>query len=304
MKRNAIVSLLIVAAVPTLLLSSEPSAFGAGDLLSPEPYGLTSSEKVILETKDKLKKVALKSNSQASQLDSLRERIDGLQSIVESIGRKTHNNQIGLEKLKSEDETGFASATEYQTRLSESVQQNAQQIAALKTSLLEISKLLDTINSGYVTKNEYNTLVKSFNDFKTLVAKELKFSNSTTSHSSKISSAALYNLAKRNFDKKYYTKAIANYEELIRRKYRPAYAHYMIGEMNYRRKNYAQAIAYFKKSSQLYSKASYMPKLMLHSAISMEKTADKVHAKAFYKAIIAKYPTSPEAKEAKRRLGN
>jgi len=303
MKYSAIVSLLIVAAVPTLLLSAEPSAFGAGDLSSPEPYGLTSNEKVILETKDKLKKVAQKSNSQASQLDSLRERIDGLQSIVESISRKTHNNKINLEKLKEEEDTGFANATEYQTRLSESIQQNSQQIEELKASIVELSKLLDTVNAQYVTKDEYNALVKNVNDFKDLVAKELKSGKKSKSQTSKISSAELYNLAKKNYDKKYYTKAIANYEELIKRKYKPAYAHYMIGEMNYKRKNYANAISYFKKSSQLYSKASYMPTLMLHTAISMDKTGDKSHAKSFYKAIIAKYPSSKESKEAKRRLG-
>ena len=302
MKYSAIVSLLI-AAVPTLLFSAEPSAFGAGDLSSPEPYGLTSNEKVILETKDKLKKVAQKSNSQASQLDSLRERIDGLQSIVESISRKTHNNRINLEKLKEEEDTGFANATEYQTRLSESIQQNSQKIEELKASIVELSKLLDEINVQYVTKDEYNALVKNVNDFKDLVAKELKSGKKSKSKASKISSAELYNLAKKNYDKKYYTKAIANYEELIKRKYKPAYAHYMIGEMNYKRKNYANAISYFKKSSQLYSKASYMPTLMLHTAISMDKTGDKSHAKSFYKAIIAKYPSSKEAKEAKRRLG-
>jgi TolA-binding protein len=304
MKQSAIVSLLIVAALPSLLLCAEPSAFGAGDLSSPEPYGLTSSEKVILETKDKLKKVASTSKSQASQLDSLRERMDGLQSIVESISRKTHNNKINLEKLKEEEESGFANATEYQTRLSESIQQNSQQIEELKVSLLEASKLLDTINSQYVTKDEYNTLVQNVNDFKALVAKELQSGNkSSRSALSKISSAELYNLAKKNYDKKYYTKAIANYEELIKRKYKPAYAHYMIGEMNYRRKNYAKAISYFKKSSQLYAKAKYMPELMLHTAISMDKTGDTAHARSFYKAIIAKYPSSQEAKEAKRRLG-
>ena len=303
MNRSAIVSLLIVAAVPTLLLSAEPSAFGAGDLSSPEPYGLTSNEKVILETKDKLKKVAQKSNSQASQLDSLRERIDGLQSIVESISRNTHNNRINLDKLKEEEDLGFSNATEYQTRLSDSIQQNGQQIEELKANILELSKLLDEINTQYVTKDEYNTLVKSVNDFKDLVAKELKSGKKVKSSASKKSSAELYNLAKKNYDKKYYTKAIQNYEELIKRKYKPAYAHYMVGEMNYKRKNYANAISYFKKSSSLYSKASYMPTLMLHTAISMDKSGDKAHAKSFYKAIVAKYPNSKEAKEAKQRLG-
>ncbi|MEN4053470.1 MULTISPECIES: tetratricopeptide repeat protein [Sulfurimonas] len=303
MKRSAIVSAFIVATAPIYLLAAEPSAFGAGDLSSPEPYGLTSSEKVILETKDKLKKVAQKSNSQASQLDSLRERIDGLQSIVESISRKTHNNKINLQKLKEEEELGFTSANEYQVRLSESIQENSKKIEELKLSILEISKLLDEINTHYVTKDEYNSLVKSVNDFKDLVAKELKSGKRGKSNSSsKISSAELYNLAKKNYDKKYYTKAIANYEELIKRKYKPAYAHYMIGEMNFKRKNYARAISYFKKSSQLYSKAKYMPTLMLHTAISMDRTGDKAHAKSFYKAIIAKYPNSKEASEAKRRL--
>jgi TolA-binding protein len=302
MKCSAIVTLFIVTALPISLLATEPSAFGAGDLSNPEPYGLTSSEKVILETKDKLKKVAQKSNSQASELDSLRERIDGLQSIVESIGRKTHNNKINLQKIKEEEGKSFESSNEYQRRLAESIEQNSQEIEALKTNILEVSKLLDEVSAQYVTKDEYNTLVKSVNDFKVLVAKELKSGRKTRSKSSKISSAALYNLAKKNYDKKYYTKAIANYEELIKRKYKPAYAHYMIGDMYYKRKNYAKAISYFKKSAALYSKASYMPTLMLHSAISMEKTGDRSHAKSFYKAIIVKYPNSKEAVEAKRHL--
>ena len=121
--------------------------------------------------------------------------------------------------------------------------------------------------------------------------------------STKISSAKLYNQAKANFDKKYYTKAIQNYKELIKRKYKPAYAHYMIGEMNFKRKNYAEAISYFKKSASLYDKASYMPTLMLHTAIAMDMTGDKEHAKAFYNAILTKYPNSKEAKKAKKYLG-
>jgi len=302
MNKSAINTLLIVTALSNFLLAAEPSAFGAGDLSNPEPYGLTSNEKVILETKNKLKKVAQKSNSQASELDSLRERIDGLQSIVESIGRKTHNNKINLQELQAEDNKAFVNSNEYQTRLAASIEENSKKIDTLKKALLDISQLLDTINAHYVTKDEYNTLVKSVNDFKELVSKEFKTGKKFKSSSSTISSPNLYNLAKRNYDKKYYTKSIANYEELIKRNYRPARAHYMIGEMYYKRKNYAKAISYFKKSSALYSKASYMPSLLLHTAISMDKTGDKAHAKVFYKAIIIKYPKSKEAKEAKKRL--
>jgi TolA-binding protein len=286
---------------PLCLLASEPSAFGAGDLNNPQPYGLTPNEEVILKTKKELKKIEHKSRSQESQLDSLRERLDGLQSIVESLSRKTHNNKVKLEKIREEEKVFFTTTSEYEKRLADSIELNAKELTALKSALLELTKHLEEISANYVTKDEYNALVKSLNDFKSLIAKELKSGAKETS-ASKISSPELYNLAKKNFDKRYYAKAIENYKELIKRKYKPAYAHYMIGEMNFRRKNYAQALAYFKKSSQLYSKASYMPTLLLHSAIAMDKTGDKAHARKFYEALIAKYPNSKEAKEAKRLL--
>lgn len=288
---------------PAIMFAGEPSAFGAGDLSSDSPYGLTSNEKVILATEKKLKKVTLKSNTQAGQLDSLRERIDGLQSIVETLSRKSHNNKVNLQNLQTSTTQGFGTINEYQNRLAASVSDNKQEIDKLKLMILEISKSVDEINKNYVTKDEYNTLIKDFNNFKVLMATELKSRNSAKqSGYNSIKSSDLVNKAKSNFLKKNYTKAIRDYEELIKRKYRPAYAHYMIGEMYYQRKDYAKAVSYFKKSSSLYSKASYMPKLMLHTAIAMQKTGDKQHAYAFFNAIIDKYPTSKEATKAKRYL--
>ena len=76
----------------------------------------------------------------------------------------------------------------------------------------------------------------------------------------------------------------------------------MVGEINYYRKNYADAIAYFKKSATLYSKASYMPVLMLHTAISMDETGDINNAKTFYNAVITKYPDSKSAGLASSKL--
>jgi TolA-binding protein len=288
---------------PVLLFSAEPSAFGAGDLSSSTPYGLTKNEKVLLETEKKLKTVARKSNSQASQLDSLRERLDGLQSIVESLSRKAHNNKITLQNLHENTTTSIDNINEYQQRLGTSISENKQAIEELKTMISQLSKSIELLSADYVTKADYNTLVKDVNNFKLLVAKEMKKGSISKSKKSSITSAKLYNRAKSNFNKKRYTAAISDYEELIKRRYKPAYAHYMIGEMYFSRKNYAKAISYFKKSSSLYSKASYMPKLMLHTAIAMLKTGDKKHANAFFDAIVVKYPNSKEAREAKKYLG-
>ncbi|WP_418640528.1 tetratricopeptide repeat protein [Sulfurimonas sp. ST-27] len=293
--------LLLLTFVSSLSFASEPSAFGAGDLTAPTPYGLTQSEKVILQTKDTLKKVAINTKSQASKLDSLRERVDGIQSVVENLSVRSHENKRELQKFKEQNRVNLDNIHEFQTRLAEKVQKNQDEIAKLQTMIFELSKVVDKINAQYVSKDTFNTLVKDINDFKTLIAKEMQ-SRKNSVKPGKISSAQLYNQAKANFDKRYYTKAIQNYKELIKRKYKPAYAHYMIGEMNFKRKNYAEAISYFKKSASLYDKASYMPKLLLHTAIAMDKTGDKAHAKAFYNAVIAKYPHSKEAKEAKKHL--
>jgi TolA-binding protein len=302
MKRSTI-ALLLSAAISLSLNCAEPSAFGAGDLSSNNPYGLTPDEKALLETKKKLRKVDLSTKTHASQLDSLRERIDGLQDIIEALSRKSHNNKIALKELQDKNILDNNSSNEYQKRLSELVQQDAQTIKVLQEQSVEISKLVDQINTNYVSKKEFNDLVTDINDFKALVAKELKTgSNQVSAKASSVSSSELYNSAKNNYDKKYYTKAIEEYTELITRNYKPAYSHYMIGEMWYKRKDYAKAISYFKKSSELYSKASYMPKLMLHTAISMDKTGDKSHAKSFYQAILKKYPSSKEAIKAKKLL--
>ena len=300
MKRASLRILLLSVAIPLSLSSAEPSAFGAGDLSSDNPYGLTSDEKILLETKKKLRKVDLSTKTHASQLDSLRERIDGLQDIVETLGRRAHNNKVMLQKMQDAQKNSSESEGEYQKRLSDIVQADSQKIQLLEKNLIEVSKLVDEIHENYVSKEEFNNLVEEVNNFKKLVSQELK--GHSTSSKKKISSAALYNEAKKNFDRKYYTKALQQYTELIQRKYKPAYSHYMIGEIYYKRRNYGKAITYYKKSSQLYSKASYMPSLMLHTAYAMKYTGDKKHSRAFAQALIQKYPSSKEAKEAKKLL--
>jgi len=294
---------IFAAIVPLKLLSSEPSAFGAGNLDNSQPYGLTQSEKVILQTKDKLNKVVVKSNNQANEVESLRERIDGLQTIIEGLTRKSQENKLGLQALEEKNDQGLKNSNEYEKRLSEISQANAAEIKELNQTLSKTKVLLETIDSSYVTKKEYNTLVGDFNKFKELVSTELnKNVAKKSSQFDKISNAEVEKLAKENYDKKHYTKSIEQYTHLIDNNYRPARAHYMIGEMNYYRKNYAEAIAYFKKSASLYSKADYMPTLMLHTAISMEETSDKKNAKSFYNGVIAKYPDSKAASIAKTKL--
>lgn len=304
--------LIALAAIifPHYLFGAEPSAFGAGDLNNPNPYGLTSTETVLLETKKNLNKVVVKSNNQANEVESLRQRVDGLQTIIESISTSSHENRLKIKSLLDENRLKNESSIEYEKRVIKSIGDNSdaivintKEIEKINLLIVEISKIVDSINESYVTKSEFNSLVNDVNNFKDLVAKELK-DNSAPKKSlyEGMSNGDVETKAKDLYDKKHYAESIKYYKYLIEKNYKPARSHYMAGEIEYYRKNYAEAIAYFKKSASLYSKADYMPVLMLHTAISMDRTGDKKNAATFYDAVISQYPNSEAAKIAKKQI--
>lgn len=311
---NTVKSIAALAIIlPCYLFGAEPSAFGAGDLNNPNPYGLTSTEAVLLETKKNLNKVVVKSNNQANEVESLRQRVDGLQTIIESISTSSHENKLKINSLMDENRLENESSVEYEKRVSKTIEDNsnaivvnAKEIEKINLSIVEISKIVDSINESYVTKSEFNSLVDDVNKFKDLVAKELKEKEKQTSKQSTyggMTNGEVETKAKELYDKKNYSDAKKYYKYLIDKNYKPARSHYMIGEVEYYKKNYAEAIAYFKKSASLYSKADYMPVLMLHTAISMQETGDKKNAVNFYDSVISQYPNSSSAKIAKSRLG-
>ncbi|HUH43355.1 MAG TPA: tetratricopeptide repeat protein [Sulfurimonas sp.] len=300
MKSCRVVALFAIT-LYTHLLSAEPSAFGAGDLNNPNPYGLSSTETTLLETKKNLQKVVVKSNNQANEVDSLRERIDGLQTIIENISATSRENKL---KLKSQED-GVNNKSEYDKRVAESIQVNSKDIEKINLQLAEISKLIDRINKTYVTKDEFNSLVSDVNKFKDLLAKELKIApKSKNIQSKELSNAEIDTKAKDFYNKKLYKESRELYKELISKSYKPAYSHYMVGEIEYYTNNYSEAIAYFKSSATLYDKATYMPTLLLHTAISMEKSNDKKNAKIFYNAVMSQYPDSSQAGIAKKKLSS
>ncbi|MDQ1263440.1 MAG: hypothetical protein QG559_441 [Campylobacterota bacterium] len=297
MNKSKIVAILAIS-LPCYLAAAEPSAFGAGDLSSPNPYGLTKTESTILETKKDLQKIATKSNNQANQVDSLRERIDGLQTIVESISTSTHSNKIQLKSLEEKNSIEHKNINEYNKRLTESVETNSKNIEEIKLLLTEISKLIDSINESYVSKTEFEKLVSDVNKLKD----PKQSSKAKPPKEEALSNADIEKEAAQAYKEKEYTKAIDKYKHLVAQNYKPAKSHYMLGEIEYYRKNYAEAVANFKKSATLNDKAEYMPVLLLHTAVSMDELGDKDNAQNFYSAVVDKFPQSGEAKIARKKL--
>lgn len=285
----------------TVLSAGEPSAFGAGNLDSSNPYGLTPEEKALLETKKKLKHVEIKTKTQDNKVNSLRERIDGLQTIIEGIAQKNHTLQMQLQQLSKKFQSSEDNADVYAKRIESLVTQNSSDISTLKNELTELDAAL---KKEYVTKKELAKVIDDFNRFKKLVAKELRASTGKKAGDSlsKLSKAEILKRAERAYAKKQYSKAIEYYKYLLAHNYKPARSSFKLGEIYYYKRDYATALAYYKESAKRYSKAKWMPTLMLHTALSMKYTGDRKNAKLFLKALIKKYPSSKEAEIAKKYL--
>ena len=309
--------LLLLSIAITTLLNAEPSAFGAGDLNSKSPYGLTETEKSILKNKKLLKEIKNNSYNQVSEIDSLRERIDGLQTIIEGLNKKSQDQKIMFksfqeayrldqQSLQRSDMHMSAKEKEYKEiveKLAAGVKANDENVNQLMLAITELSIIIDTINSSYVSKEEHNNLVNELNELKALVVSQLKAMDSATQNPFEDkTNAQVAKEAKVLYDAKKYTKASTYYEYLIQKSYKPARSNYMIAESYYYKEQYKKALAHYKESASLYSKADYMPTLMLHTAIAMDKTGDKTNAKKFYNAVIKKFPNSNSAKVAKKRV--
>jgi TolA-binding protein len=271
--------------------ATEPSAFGAGDLNSPNPYGLTHEEKLILENKKELQTVIQKSNMQSAKVETVTERLDGMQGILEGLGQRSNEQSMILQKLQdklSVDGNGSVNLDD----LGKQVNANTENIAQFKTLLEELSHAVDEINTNYVSKEQFSALIK-----------QLKVSvPDRPASSAKMSNHEIEKEANRLFAQKKYDDAQSYFEQMVQKKYKVSDAYFMIGETQFERKKYKEAVLSYKESASRNEKGLYMPTLLLHSGISMEKTGDTATAKAFYQATISKYSGSGASKEAQERL--
>ncbi|MFZ2891351.1 tetratricopeptide repeat protein [Sulfuricurvum sp.] len=288
--RSITLSILFSAA----LFASEPSVFGAGDLNSPNPYGLTHEEKLILENKKELQAVIQKNNVQTSKVETVSERLEGMQGIIEGLSQRSNEQALALQKIQdllaSDSNTSFTLDA-----LNKQVIANTENIGQFKALLEELSTTVDHLNANYVSKEQFTVLLK-----------QLKLNVPNLSSSSivsvKMDNKEIEQEAYKLFDQQKFNEAQKYFEQMVQKKYKTAEALYMIGETYFERHEYKDAVSYYKDSASRNEKAGYMPTLLLHSGISMEKIGEKMSAKAFYQMTVSKYSGSGAAKEAQEKL--
>lgn len=280
--------------VTSSLLANEPSVYGAGNLDSANPYGLTSSEKQILKNRKKVENIEQGVGSVKMKLSQINESYEGLRSVIEAFGSKISKVDQKIRTLEESSKQKDESIVSLQEELvglknymnETRTLQNANQ-EKIKVVLGELSSLIDSINNDYVSKEAFLKLEAEI----TALKKVKKASNISSK-----SGATLLKEGVSLFNKKSYSEAKLRFSQLIEKNYKPARSNFYMGEIAYFQKSYTTAIAHYKKSISLYDKADYMPTLLYHTGISFSKLKKTTQAKQFFDALKQGYPDSKEAK--------
>ncbi|BCD67789.1 tol-pal system YbgF family protein [Nitratiruptor sp. YY09-18] len=282
------------------LFAAEPSVFEAGDLNSQNPYGLTPTEKAIYKNKKDIQLLQQQLYSLQSSVNSLQERVAGIESLVEGIDENLNK----IRKSGSvEQQNSSAFLEELQSELNATIDYQKKEFAKLKSILRKLTKMVDHIDATYVSKSELNKeLAKIYKIIGKGAPHSASSSKSSKKTSLKLSGKEAYVKARQAYKKHQYKKAKELFELAAAAKYKPATSNFYTGESCYYTKDYACAVQKYKKSASLYANSSYMPTLLLHTAISLEKLGKKDEAQKFYKNLVRLYPKSKAATLAKKYM--
>ena len=296
--------ILIALSLCVFSYANEPSVYGAGDLNSPSPYGLNDLEKLTIKNKKELKRIEKLNISLNSKLNQISESISGTKSLIE--GLVNSNRKIQLKINNFEKDLKYIKNKKYDSKIkliednfALFVKEQNQNINKLNNFFKEISLVIDTINTNYISKDSIEVLSAEIQNIKSLVIKEIDNikEKSIPKNNNKTKEQAISFFKKAN-----YRKAIKYFEYLLKNNYQPARSNYYIAESYYYLKDYKNAIHHYKQSSKLYDKASYIPILMLHTGISFKKIAEDENSRKFLKALVKNYPNTKEAKLASKAL--
>ncbi|WP_415407631.1 tetratricopeptide repeat protein [Sulfurovum sp. CS9] len=265
MKQKYLRNLFFFLVLSITALLAEPSVYGFNN----SNNGSTSSQNMMIQNKRTI--AALK-----RQISEQNERIDGLTSLIEGLNATMGELQ----------ERGIGTS---------SMGTGNDNTALLK----ELGAMIDNINDNYVSKEELKKILNSKGKYTPSSKEKTTISEETLEDKP---TSKLYSEGVRLFVKKRYSEAKKRFTITDIKGYKPAASNYYLGEIAYYTKKYEDAIFYFKKSAGLYDQASYIDVLLLHTAISLEKSGDKAQARAFYENIVENYQGKKSAKIAKEKL--
>lgn len=312
-------ALCITSLAAVFLFGAEPSAFKAGDLDSPNPYGLTTSEKKIVEQNKNLQKISTKLFDTAQSQQELRNEIDGIKSLVIGHSEKIKNFD---RKIDSDDNNSLKTL---EKRFDENLKLQNENYDKIMATLSAIAALLDDTRDNYVSKEQLKAIVgKSYKELggkksKTPIADINKTAPQTKASADETktqeqpkkdktekqpTSEDLFKKAQQNFAANKLKEAKEGFEAVKKAdgEYKKATLAYYLGEIDYRNGDYKAALEHYQASIELDEKATYIPTILYHTGISLEKLGDKESAKKIFNSLITNYPKDNLVKAAKKKL--
>ena len=285
-----------------IVFANEPSAFEAGDLDLKTPYGLTSQEEHIFKNKKEINKVKREILSIKSDLSQIDEKLQGAVSVIEGLEENYNKLKFKIEKLSKNTEKYDDKLDMFYKRVKKDINNSlvveVENYEKIKNVLKELTSLIDSINASYVSREEFEEKMSKLKEyFEKTLKKEIK-----QKEFSVLDGNSAFIKAKRLYKQNELDKAKGYFAIAIKKRYKPATSNFYIGEICYKNGEFECAIKRYKKSVSIYSKSSFMPTLLLHTAISLEKIGKKKEAKPFYKSLISKYPSTSAAKIAKKKI--
>ena len=294
----------MVALLGTTILAQEVSVFGAGNIASENPYGLTENEQVLLSNKKRVDEVE-------SKLNSYSEDMIGVKSVVEGTNSQIAKLESRVSDLEIRTTGKVSKLANKQTYVV-----TEQDILDLRNDIADLKRQVEIINQRLeinVKKNSEVVVAAKNQPKKEFTKKQeilpqpnkLETKETQTKNTNKVVAfddmkpSEIEKIAHRLFNENKYIESKIHYEYLASKKYNLAKTNFMLGEIAFNQKSYANAIKNYQESIKNDDKADYMPKLLLNAGISLEKIGDKNNADKFFKVLKSQFPDSPQAKSLK-----
>ncbi len=297
------------------LFGAEPSAFKAGDLDNPNPYGLTSAEKKILEQNQNIQNINRNLFDTSQTQNELKSELEGIRSIVIGHSEKIKNFEY---QLKGEDSSSLVNLNK---RFEENLKLQNENYDRITQTLSQIAALLDDTRENYVSKKQLKMILgKQYKELdqkkqpkkqniedenKSTPNEDLALSNTEKTETPKSKTIEEKFKSAQTFfrdEKLKESKEMFTEIEQDDKNYKKGLRYYYQGEIEYKSGEYKAALEMYQKSIEADEKATYIPTILYHTGLSLEKTGDKNGAKKVLSSFVSNYPKHTLTPSVKKKL--
>ena len=287
--------------IPLLVFAADINPFGAGNINSNNPYGLTPQEKAIVNNKKNISKLQIEIKKLKSSLDAFKLKINNDEEVVNS---KLSALDTILDEL-AQDKKNYISLKLSIKNLENRINDINETIINLKNNFNNLNNKINNMQNNLTTLNDaINSVINNQNKNMEYVKKAISDIYKQIKNLNKpLSAKEAFNKARNLFFAGKLDKAREYFLYSLSKKHLPATSAYYLGEIAFKKHNYQKALAYYKKSVNFYpKKTSFTSRLLYHTAISFEKLGDTQSAKLTLQKVISDFPSSKYANLAKKEL--